>query len=81
MFVLAPVTKILITTSSNDIAKDFAILIGTSGALGMRGRQSKFDGVIAYLSTLPIMIPEIILGMVFLGVFSFMNLPFGISTS
>lgn len=58
----------------------FAILIGTSGALGMRGRQSKFDGVIAYLSTLPIMIPEIILGMVFLGVFSFMNLPFGMVT-
>lgn len=46
----------------------------------MRGRQSKFDGVIAYLSTLPIMIPEIILGMVFLGVFSFMNLPFGMVT-
>ena len=39
-----------------------------------------FCGVIAYLSTLPIMIPEIILGMVFLGVFSFMNLPFGMVT-
>lgn len=58
----------------------FAVLIGTSGALGMRNRSSRLDAAIAYISTLPIMIPEIILGMVFLGVFSFMNLPFGMVT-
>ncbi len=36
--------------------------------------------VIAYVSMLPIMIPEIILGMVFLSVFSLMGLPFGMLT-
>ena len=43
----------------------FAVLIGTA---------------VAYVSTLPIMIPEIILGMVFLSVFSLMGLPFGMVT-
>lgn len=57
-----------------------SILIATSAALAMRKRESKWDKIITYLSTLPIMIPEIILGMVFLGVFSFMNLPFGMLT-
>ena len=58
----------------------FAVLIGTSGALGMSRRKRKTDEVMAYVSTLPIMIPEIILGMVFLSVFSLMGLPFGIVT-
>lgn len=57
-----------------------SILIATSAALAMRKRESKWDKIITYVSTLPIMIPEIILGMVFLGVFSFMNLPFGMLT-
>ncbi len=57
-----------------------AILIATSAALGMRNRMSKLDKVMSYMSSLPIMIPEIILGMVFLGVFSFMNIPFGMLT-
>lgn len=57
-----------------------AVLIGTSAALGMRVRKSKLDGVVSYISMLPIMIPEIILGMVFLAAFSFMNLPFGMMT-
>ena len=58
----------------------FAVLIGTSGALGMSRRKRKTDEVVAYVSTLPIMIPEIILGMVFLSVFSLMGLPFGMVT-
>ncbi len=58
----------------------FAVLIGCSGALGMRNRKTKMDGVIAYVAMLPIMIPEIILGMVFLAVFSLMGLPFGMVT-
>ena len=58
----------------------FAVLIGTSGALGMRRRKRKLDDAVAYVSTLPIMIPEIILGMVFLSVFSLMGLPFGMVT-
>ena len=58
----------------------FAVLIGTSGALGMRRKKSRMNDAVAYVSTLPIMIPEIILGMVFLSVFSLMGLPFGMVT-
>ena len=57
-----------------------AVFIGTSGALGMYRRKSKMNDSSAYLSTIPIMIPEIILGMVFLSVFSLMGLPFGMVT-
>ena len=46
----------------------FAVLIGTSGALGMSRRKRKLNEAVAYVSTLPIMIPEIILGMVFLSI-------------
>jgi len=57
-----------------------AVLIGTSAAIGMHKRKRRFDGIVSYVSMLPIMIPEIILGMVFLAAFSFMNLPFGMIT-
>ena len=57
-----------------------AVIIGTTGALGMQRRKRKADQAISALSLMPIMIPEIILGMVFLAVFSFMNLPFGMVT-
>ncbi len=57
-----------------------AVLIGTSGALGMRKRKNRLNGVISYLSLIPLMIPEIILGVVYLAAFSFMNLPFGMLT-
>ncbi len=57
-----------------------AVVIGTTGALGMHKRKSKLDSVISGMSMLPIMIPEIILGMMFLAVFSFANLPFGMLT-
>ncbi len=58
----------------------FAVIIGTLGALGMTKTTCRFNGVISYLSTIPLMIPEIILGMVFLAVFSLMGLPFGMLT-
>ncbi len=57
-----------------------AVIIGTTGALGMHRRKSKWNNAVAYVSLLPIMIPEIILGMVFLAVFSLMGLPFGMLT-
>ncbi|MBO4981006.1 MAG: ABC transporter permease [Lachnospiraceae bacterium] len=57
-----------------------AVVIGTTGALGMHRKKSRINDGVAYLSMLPIMIPEIILGMVFLSVFSFMGLPFGMVT-
>lgn len=66
-----------------------AVVLGTLGALGIhkmsekpeqyKGLQ-KINNVMSYISMLPIMIPEIILGMVFLAVFSFMDLPFGMLT-
>lgn len=58
----------------------FAVLIGTTGALGMQKRKNRANDTVAYISMLPIMIPEIILGMVFLSVFSLMGLPFGMVT-
>lgn len=69
----------------------FAVIIGTTGALGMNvsrtqkvsgthKKKSRLNDTVAYISMLPIMIPEIILGMVFLSVFSLMGLPFGMVT-
>ncbi len=58
----------------------FAVIIGTTAAMAMRKTKLFFDDIITYFSTLPIMIPEIILGMVFMAIFSFMNLPFGFVT-
>ena len=55
-------------------------VIGTLGAVGMARVKYKTKGKMEYLSTIPIMIPEIILGMVFLVFFSMLNLPFGMTT-
>ena len=57
-----------------------AIVIGTTGAIGMQKWKNKVNDAVANISLMPLMIPEIILGMVFLGTFSFMNLPFGMLT-
>lgn len=57
-----------------------AAVIGTLGAFGMSRTNLKANNVMEYISTLPIMIPEIILGMVFLTFFSLIGLPFGMTT-
>jgi spermidine/putrescine transport system permease protein len=57
-----------------------AAIIGTLGAVGMPKVKWRSKGIVEYLSTLPIMIPEIILGMVFLVFFSLLRLPFGMVT-
>lgn len=57
-----------------------AAVIGTLAAVGMPKVNHKSKGVIEYISTLPIMIPEIILGMVFLTFFSLLRLKFGMTT-
>jgi len=57
-----------------------AAIIGTLAAVGMPKVTLPGKGIIEYLSTLPIMIPEIILGMVFLTYFSLIRLPFGMIT-
>ena len=57
-----------------------AAVIGTLGAIGMARVHYKSKGMMEYLSTIPIMVPEIILGMVFMAFFSLLNLPFGMVT-
>jgi spermidine/putrescine transport system permease protein len=57
-----------------------ATIIGTMGALGMHKKKTRMGGMVTNIAMVPIMIPEIILGMVFLSVFSLMGLPFGMTT-
>ena len=57
-----------------------AAVIGTLGAIGMARVNYKSKGMMEYLSTAPIMVPEIILGMVFMAFFSLLGLPFGMTT-
>jgi spermidine/putrescine transport system permease protein len=67
----------LILASLSSLA---AAVIGTLGAMGMSRSKLKINSVAEYISTLPIMIPEIILGIVFLIFFSLLGLPFGMTT-
>lgn len=55
-------------------------IIGTLGAIGTARTKFKGAGVMEYISTLPMMTPEIILGMVFLAFFALLGLPFGMTT-
>ena len=55
-------------------------VIGTLGAVGMARRKFRFSGAIEGLATFPAMIPEIILAMAFLAIFSAVGLPFGMLT-
>lgn len=57
-----------------------AAVIGTFGAIGMARVNYKSKGMMEYLSTIPIMVPEIILGMVFMAFFALLGLPFGMTT-
>ena len=57
-----------------------SLLIAVGAALAMRGKKLFVDDFISNFATLPIMIPEIILGMVFMAIFSYMRLPFGFVT-
>ncbi len=57
-----------------------AAIIATAAAIGMKESKLPFKGVIEYISSLPIMIPEIVLGMVFLVYFSMLGMNFGFGT-
>ena len=83
----ALVNSVILATSASTLAA----VIGTFGAVGMvwdkpvyiNGRMlktSRFSGIMEYLSILPIMTPEIILGMVLLVFFAFIRLPLGMLT-
>jgi len=68
-------TLILATLSSLAAA-----VIGTLGAIGISKARLYSKGIVEYVSTLPIMIPEIILGIALLLLFSLLRLPFGMVT-
>ena len=57
-----------------------SMVIGTLGAVGMTRRKFRGQGTIENLALLPIMVPEIILGMAFLAVFTAVGLRFGMLT-
>ena len=57
-----------------------AAVIGTLGAIGTVRTSFRGKGSMEYIATLPMMTPEIILGMIFLAFFSLLGLPFGMST-
>ncbi len=57
-----------------------AAVIGTLGAVGMARAKLRGQGMIEYIATLPLMTPEIILGMVFLVFFSLIGLKLGMLT-
>ena len=58
----------------------FAAVIGTLGAIGMARVHFKTKGMMEYLSTIPMIVPEIILAMAFMAFFSTLGLPFGMVT-
>lgn len=55
-------------------------VIGTLGAVGLSRIHWKSKGALEYISILPLMIPEIILGMVLMAFFYMLHLPFGMLT-
>ena len=57
-----------------------AAVIGTLGAIGTARTPFRGKGAMEYIATLPMMTPEIILGMIFLAFFSLLGLPFGMGT-
>lgn len=57
-----------------------AAVIGTLGAVGTFRTAFKGKGIMEYIAMLPMMTPEIILGMLFLAFFSLIGLPFGMTT-
>ena len=55
-------------------------VVGTLGAVGFDRVRPRSRRLIEYLTSLPLMTPEIILGMVFMAFFGMLGIPFGIGT-
>ena len=55
-------------------------VVGTLGAVGFDRVRPRSRRVIEYLTSLPLMTPEIILGMVFMAFFGMLGIPFGMVT-
>ena len=57
-----------------------SILIGTAGAVGMAKSHFKTQNLLENVSMIPMMLPEIILGMAYLAFFSILKVSFGMVT-
>ena len=55
-------------------------VVGTLGAVGFDRVRPRSRRLIEYLTSLPLMTPEIILGMVFMAFFGLLGIPFGMGT-
>lgn len=75
MFVALKNSLVLATLSSV-----LSGIIGTLGAVEIRRSKMRAESSVEYLTMLPIMIPEIILGMLFMAFFSMLGMPFGMGT-
>jgi spermidine/putrescine transport system permease protein len=57
-----------------------AAVIGTLGAVGMAKSHFRLQGALESASAIPIMLPEIVLGMAFMAFFSLLGVRFGMMT-
>ena len=57
-----------------------AAVIGTLGAVALARRKMRLQGLMEGVTSLPVMVPEIVLGMAFLAAFSFVGLRLGLET-
>lgn len=62
------------------VSSILAAVIATSAAIGIHQSKLPFVRLVEKISTLPMIIPEIVLGMVFLAFFTLIKLPFGMLT-
>jgi len=74
--ITALVNSLTIATLSTAISA----VIGTVGAFGLKRYNFKGKGIISFLVYIPIVIPEIIMGISLLAFFSALNIDFGILT-
>ena len=77
--------RVLLETLKNSlilagISCGVSAAIGTVGAVGLVRSRGKLSALLESVSIIPIMIPEIILGMAFLAFFSYLSLKFGMLT-
>lgn len=57
-----------------------SVLIAMPAAMLFHKKQTGLGKIMEFISNMPVMIPEIILGMAYLSIFSLMRLPFGMLT-
>lgn len=74
--ILAFVNSIILAVCSCILS----VIIAMPAAIHFHKNQNRLDKFTEFVSNMPIMIPEIILGMAYLSIFSLMKIPFGMTT-